>query len=278
MLCGKMPQFGTIDLPKIRENPARIISIPNPQETVALGLAYSGLHLQLSAATNKGADDTIKTTEDLQGVLKAIKNQKQNQQGKSNSEAFVLKFDSAKEAFYIMQETVIIGTVISGCVEVDDWVYLCGGPGQSKRAQVKNIALPLEKKNVTKAQTGDYVAVALRGVSVAEANKGTCIADKPDDPVEPSVDPVMQYSDSKETKGTWVKDAAQKAAEMAAQKAAEMAARQAEEKKRQEKLEETRRRAAAIMQIDPERIPYTPENEFEIGNVGRKDCSTATTK
>lgn len=46
-----------------------------------------------------------------------------------------------------------------------------------------------------------------------------------------------------------------------------------EREKKLQALEEARRRAAVIMQIDPESIPYTPENEFEIGNVGRNDCS-----
>lgn len=44
MLEGKMPQFGEVDLPKIKENPGRIIPISRPQETVALGLAYNGIH------------------------------------------------------------------------------------------------------------------------------------------------------------------------------------------------------------------------------------------
>lgn len=41
ILEGKMPQFGNVNLPKIKENPARIIPITRPQETVALGLVYS---------------------------------------------------------------------------------------------------------------------------------------------------------------------------------------------------------------------------------------------
>ena len=41
MLAGKMPQFGAVALPKIKENPSRIIPITRPQETVALGLVYS---------------------------------------------------------------------------------------------------------------------------------------------------------------------------------------------------------------------------------------------
>lgn len=44
MLAGKLPRFGQVDLPKIKANPARIVPISRPQETVALGLAYSGLH------------------------------------------------------------------------------------------------------------------------------------------------------------------------------------------------------------------------------------------
>ena len=45
MLLGNMPQFGTIDFPKLREEPARIVTISRPQETVALGLAYSPIHM-----------------------------------------------------------------------------------------------------------------------------------------------------------------------------------------------------------------------------------------
>lgn len=41
MLSGKMPQFGEVNLPKIKVNPTRIIPITRPQETVALGLVYS---------------------------------------------------------------------------------------------------------------------------------------------------------------------------------------------------------------------------------------------
>ncbi len=43
MLAGKMPQFGDVGLTKIKDEPARIIPIARPQETVALGLVYSPL-------------------------------------------------------------------------------------------------------------------------------------------------------------------------------------------------------------------------------------------
>jgi len=44
MLRGEMTRFGTVDLPRIRETAARIIPISRPQETVALGLAFSAMH------------------------------------------------------------------------------------------------------------------------------------------------------------------------------------------------------------------------------------------
>lgn len=47
MLAGKMPQFGNVDLPKIKENPNRIVSITRPQETVALGLVYSAMYQEI---------------------------------------------------------------------------------------------------------------------------------------------------------------------------------------------------------------------------------------
>lgn len=48
MLQGNMPQFGVIDLAKIKENPSRIIPISRPQETVALGLAYSPMKVDVN--------------------------------------------------------------------------------------------------------------------------------------------------------------------------------------------------------------------------------------
>jgi len=59
MLTGKMPQFGNLDLPKIRENPARIVPISRPQETVALGLAYSGIHFDVSGGKAPMPPDPI---------------------------------------------------------------------------------------------------------------------------------------------------------------------------------------------------------------------------
>ena len=50
MLTGKMTRFGTIELPKIKAKPERIISVPRPQETVALGLVYSPMVKQIQVS------------------------------------------------------------------------------------------------------------------------------------------------------------------------------------------------------------------------------------
>ena len=79
MLSGRMPQFGALNLPKIQENPARIIPISRPQETVALGLAYSGIHFDLSASTADDVQDRKKVMENLVHTLHAVKEQKHYQ-------------------------------------------------------------------------------------------------------------------------------------------------------------------------------------------------------
>lgn len=47
MLAGKMTQFGKVDLPKIKDDPSRIVPISRPQETVALGLVFDRLITKL---------------------------------------------------------------------------------------------------------------------------------------------------------------------------------------------------------------------------------------
>lgn len=76
MLCGKLPQFGEAGLSKIRENPARIIPISRPQETVALGLAYSGLHPELPVPETQ---DCREARENPVNVLNVVRVQEQRQ-------------------------------------------------------------------------------------------------------------------------------------------------------------------------------------------------------
>ena len=60
MLSGKMAQFGTVDLPRIKADYARIIPITRPQETVALGLVYSPMQGMASSDPIPGSAPTPK--------------------------------------------------------------------------------------------------------------------------------------------------------------------------------------------------------------------------
>ncbi|MBU9745490.1 Hsp70 family protein [Lachnospiraceae bacterium ASD3451] len=53
MLEGKRPEFGSLDLPKIRANPARIFVNGKPQETVAVGMAYEPLRVIAQSIPNR---------------------------------------------------------------------------------------------------------------------------------------------------------------------------------------------------------------------------------
>lgn len=53
MLEGKRPEFGSLDLPKIRSNPARIFVNGKPQETVAVGMAYEPLRIIAQSIPNR---------------------------------------------------------------------------------------------------------------------------------------------------------------------------------------------------------------------------------
>ena len=62
MLTGRMPEICGELLPKIAENPERVIPVTRPQETVALGLVYTPLSAELkpdgkSAPSVKGGSD-----------------------------------------------------------------------------------------------------------------------------------------------------------------------------------------------------------------------------
>ncbi len=60
MLVDKMPDFGQIGLSKIINDPSRIIQIARPQETVALGLIYSGVELHRETPLRRKGEDSPK--------------------------------------------------------------------------------------------------------------------------------------------------------------------------------------------------------------------------
>lgn len=168
MLLGNMPQFGSLDLPKIRENPARIIPITRPQETVALGLAYSGISESAEVVT------VVKPAKPPVAESPVVK--------PPVVEAFRMDRDPAHKAAHISgRGTVIIGTVVAGEIKTGDSVFLCGGPGQSPVAQVNAIARYKETQNTECARKGDYIAVLLHGITEEEANRAGYLASKPAD-------------------------------------------------------------------------------------------------
>lgn len=64
MLAGNMPQLGNVDLPKIKENPSRIIPISRPQETVALGLAYNDICVKIAVNSEQEEERRRKAEEE----------------------------------------------------------------------------------------------------------------------------------------------------------------------------------------------------------------------
>lgn len=65
MLEGKRPEFGSLDLPKIRANPARIFVNGKPQETVAVGMAYEPLRVIAQSIPNR---QNIPGVQNISGV------------------------------------------------------------------------------------------------------------------------------------------------------------------------------------------------------------------
>lgn len=70
MLSGTMSQFGKVDLGKIHSDPDRIVCIALPQETVALGLAYGPLRVDVQSLEED--DAKRQKLEELLEVLKKL--------------------------------------------------------------------------------------------------------------------------------------------------------------------------------------------------------------
>ena len=93
-LCGKLERFGAIGLGKIQADPERIIPVPRPQETVALGLVYSPLAKEVRFAGEEEAEITPElekarrqTAETLQKVALKNKEKTDSQSGREWTEA-----------------------------------------------------------------------------------------------------------------------------------------------------------------------------------------------
>lgn len=89
ILSGKMMEFGHVDLPKIEEEPSRIVSIPRPQETVALGLVYSPMKKTL-VVRKKATEEKTKSKNDAKSEIIAASNREKEQSGKRKNLWWVL--------------------------------------------------------------------------------------------------------------------------------------------------------------------------------------------
>ena len=149
MLEGKMPQFGEVDLPKIKENSGRIIPISRPQETVALGLAYNGIHdTSVDEPTPLLTDRISKPTFTME-IRQII----------------------SKPEGLVVEGTISLGEVIAG-----DTVYIWDNTGEKcLSATIKRIGL-CSKNNGTiikdAAAENDVVAVRLDGIMATELSQG----------------------------------------------------------------------------------------------------------
>lgn len=177
MLMGKMPQFGNLDMSRIRENPARIIPISRPQETVALGLAYSGIHLELSTQEPVPEPAPEPTPEPAP---------------EPHYGDFSMRIDP-DQVFETGQGIVISGVIEEGQVKTGDRVYICGiANGRPLSDVVKQIIRG--DTYVQAAQKGDEVGLLLPFLKKDEVTGGTHLSGKPEgkrfDPIpNPSPEP-----------------------------------------------------------------------------------------
>lgn len=173
MLTGKLTRFGDMGLTKIQKDPARIVPISRPQETVALGLVYSGLPVEF-IVPKPDRSGPAEAEKDLVDTITKIINKKADV---STEGSFRLKLDPNSQPLYFNGAAVVFGTVESGSVKIGDAVYVNGGPADGECIQVKNIALGNE--NVSSARADDEIAIQLTGITMKEAGLATHITAKP---------------------------------------------------------------------------------------------------
>lgn len=91
ILSGKLNQFGDVGLQKMQADPGRIISIALPQETVALGLAYGPLRVDVPAGTQPVEEGKKREIDKLCKCLQAINSSQIH--GTAREDVFPLKYD-----------------------------------------------------------------------------------------------------------------------------------------------------------------------------------------
>ena len=176
LLC-KMSEFEKINLGKIKSDPNRIIGVSLPQETVALGLAYSGISSSFVAeddtrhdAEENKMDSKYEEVGKDKNVDPSGNNEKENQKTSKN----INRTDflcPVEDVFSISgRGTVVTGKIERGTVKVGDTVEIVGLSNQVKTAVIDGIEM--YRKTCDSAKEGDNVGLLLKGIGRDEVERG----------------------------------------------------------------------------------------------------------
>jgi len=102
-----MPEFGEIDLPNIKGSPSRVIPITRPQETVALGLAFSQMKVEFTVPVEPVIKNDVKENSSVndQNVTADVKCSSQKEYMATHyPELANLEYTPAEEFEYVIDE------------------------------------------------------------------------------------------------------------------------------------------------------------------------------
>ena len=162
ILSGKLTKFGAVNLPKIRQEPERIIRFARPQETVALGLAYQGINTQPIPEQKKGpAAETKKEPEATATSSHSSFPTTDSDSPAFDKDSFFMQVDSV--ATIAGQSVAVFGRISKGDVFLGDGVKVVSASGQEIFAVVSEI-IKLEN-TADFGEAGEDVSLIFRGFS-----------------------------------------------------------------------------------------------------------------
>lgn len=168
-LCGRLNQYGEIDLGKIRSDPGRLISVPCPQETVALGLVYSPLIKEQVTFAPK----PVQQAPARPAAQSTAGNPLQLSEPEESKHSFYLV---VKDIFYITGRGVVVtGVIQRGSVELNDFV--CVKRQNSTVARCRIAGIEMKGKLWDAAYQGDDVALLLKDVRRGKIEEGDVLVE-----------------------------------------------------------------------------------------------------
>jgi molecular chaperone DnaK (HSP70) len=153
MIFGKMTRFGEINIPKIKAEPWRVIKLARPHETVALGMVYQPISVEVKRAAPKAE-------------MKA--KPKPERDVSDNYEALMVIEDVST---VIGRGTVVTGAIRNGAFNINDTAELCDASG-NKHMDVTISGFELPHKDDAPVAKAGGVGLLLRGVSRDEVQSG----------------------------------------------------------------------------------------------------------